>query len=114
MSTSLNRRKFLRAAAAGLGVLAADQMLIACGGNEPRATPLAQPTAVPPTKAPVATAASARLGASARAVTTSQAPTTRKMRLPRQPAGTRVLPSCYLQLEVMWSDTPCVAARRRF
>lgn len=61
MSTSLNRRKFLRAAAAGLGVLAADQMLIACGGNEPRATPLAQPTAVPPTKAPVATAASAQI-----------------------------------------------------
>jgi uncharacterized protein (DUF362 family) len=52
----MNRRKFLRTAAAGLGVLAADQMLIACGGNEPRS---ALPTTVPPTKAPVDTSASA-------------------------------------------------------
>ena len=51
MTASINRRRFLRAAAAGLGVLAADQMLIACGGGETRPLPLSTnvPTVPPPT-----------------------------------------------------------------
>jgi uncharacterized protein (DUF362 family) len=52
MATSINRRRFLRGAAAGLGAVTLNQFLTACSANEaPPASPTsaAQPTALPPT-----------------------------------------------------------------
>ena len=63
MTTPINRRRFLRGAAAGLGAVTLNQFLTACGANDrrpPQATTVvqrAQPTSLPPT-ASAATAAS--------------------------------------------------------
>ncbi|HTP09304.1 MAG TPA: DUF362 domain-containing protein [Anaerolineae bacterium] len=55
MTPPINRRRFLRGAAAGLGAVTLNQFLTACGANEaqtPQATSAAQPvqsTSIPPT-----------------------------------------------------------------
>ncbi len=60
MTTPINRRKFLRTAAAGLGAVTLNQLLTACGANAPRPaspTPAArapQPTVIPTSAAPTA------------------------------------------------------------
>jgi len=55
MTTPINRRRFLRTAAAGLSVLTANQLLAACGAPEPRPLPrpAQTPTVPPPTARPV-------------------------------------------------------------
>ncbi|CAG0928315.1 hypothetical protein TFLX_00838 [Thermoflexales bacterium] len=61
MTTPINRRRFLRGAAAGLSAVTLNQFLTACGTPEARTPPAtsaaAQPATVPPMKAPVATTA---------------------------------------------------------
>lgn len=58
MTTTINRRRFLRGAAAGLGAVTLNQFLAACGASETRTpaaistTQPAPPTALPPTTAP--------------------------------------------------------------
>ena len=60
MTTPINRRRFLRGAAAGLSVVTLNQFLTACGANETRTPPATntvqptQPTALPPTAAQAA------------------------------------------------------------
>ncbi len=60
MTTPINRRRFLRGAAAGLGAATLNQFLTACGANEARpvsptqAARAAQPTAIPTSAAQVA------------------------------------------------------------
>ena len=62
MTTPINRRRFLRGAAAGFGAVTLNQLLTACAPNETRPaaqtsdTQPVQPTSIPPTAAPVATA----------------------------------------------------------
>jgi uncharacterized protein (DUF362 family) len=58
MTTPLDRRRFLRGAAAGLGAVTLNQLLTACGANEARTIPpptsnaqSVQPTSIPPTAA---------------------------------------------------------------
>jgi uncharacterized protein (DUF362 family) len=67
MTTPINRRRFLRGAAAGLGAVTLNQFLTACGASETRtsptasavqpASPTAQPTALPSTVAPATASA---------------------------------------------------------
>jgi uncharacterized protein (DUF362 family) len=58
MTTPIDRRRFLRGAAAGLGAVTLNQLLTACSPNEarPAASPggaqPAQPTSIPPSSAP--------------------------------------------------------------
>ena len=58
MTTPINRRRFLRGAAAGLGAVTLNQFLAACGASETRTPPATnavqppKPTSVPPTAAP--------------------------------------------------------------
>jgi uncharacterized protein (DUF362 family) len=77
MTTPIDRRRFLRGAAAGLSAVTLNQFLTACGATETRTLPptsgasSAQPTAVPPTALPP-TAAQATEPASPQAPTASQ------------------------------------------
>ena len=61
MTNSIDRRRFLRGAAAGLGALTLNELLAACGATEThtapptQAAPTAAPTTLPPSVAPTAT-----------------------------------------------------------
>ena len=62
MTTPINRRRFLRGAAAGLGAVTLNQFLTACGASETHTPPTTsavqstQPTSIPPTFAAPTTA----------------------------------------------------------
>jgi uncharacterized protein (DUF362 family) len=72
VTTPINRRRFLRGAAAGLGAVTLNQLLTACGANEartPQPTSSVQPgqlTAVPPTAAQIAAPAPAQASRASR------------------------------------------------
>lgn len=82
MTTPINRRRFLRGAAAGLGAVTLNQLLAACGTNETRTVPPTQaaqsapptspPTAIPPTTSAATPAATASQPASTPTVSEPQ------------------------------------------
>ncbi len=75
MSNQMNRRKFLRTAAAGLGVLTANPVLTACGANEARTIPpTSKVQSVRPTSIP-STVAQATVPAATQAPNASPQPT---------------------------------------
>jgi uncharacterized protein (DUF362 family) len=97
MTTPINRRRFLRGAAAGLGAVTLNQFLTACGANETRTPPATQSVqsapqaSIPPTAAQVT------------APTATQAPST------SQPAST---PATSPDLVVARSGDPEAMVRR--
>ncbi len=75
MTTPINRRRFLRGAAAGLGAVTLNQLLTACGVNVTRTLPPTQATqSVPPTLPPP-TVARAAMSTSTPAMTSQPAAT---------------------------------------
>jgi uncharacterized protein (DUF362 family) len=107
MTTPINRRRFLRGAAAGLGAVTLNQLLTACGANEARTIPPTQSAqSVPPTSPPPTARAAT---STSRSPATASQPTAPQATTQPQPTST---PAVSPDLVVARAGEPEAMVRR--